>query len=239
MTQSGNSLAINDDERGTSAVGALVNAIREGLRAGQYAPGQRLIENDFIQTYGFSRSTVREALRRLEADGLVEHRHQKGVIVRQFTRHEALALYDVREALEGMAARLAAAGIDEGGNRQKLVDLDKKMDAVERRDGPEGYMRCNEEFHNLIVELGGNPHLPGLIDQLQMTILRLQVRMSMDRKVAGRAKEDHKRITGAILAGNPDAAEKAMRRHVRRSRDGVTGLSETYFADAPPRGAAR
>ena len=90
----------------TTVVDHIADTIKDGVRLGRYVPGQRLIESDFLSETGFSRGPLREALRRLEADGVVLLEKNRGAVVRRYSRDEIRNLYEVRELLETHAARL-------------------------------------------------------------------------------------------------------------------------------------
>src|SRR5688572_32960683 len=106
---------VNDTKAALYAAQAIRTRILEGL----LSPGQRLIESDLMAELDVGRSTIREAFLKLDAEGLVELRHQRGAIVRRLTRRDLAELFEVRERLEGLAAALAAARVDEGDNRAR------------------------------------------------------------------------------------------------------------------------
>src|ERR1700750_1796687 len=95
-----------------SQVTQIVESIREGIRQGHYSPGHRLIESDLTREFGVSRGPVREALGRLQVEGLVEIAPHRGASVRRMTRHDVDELVVVRQMLQGGAARLAALNIN-------------------------------------------------------------------------------------------------------------------------------
>src|SRR5690606_3964267 len=91
-----------------TAVDKVAHAIVEGIKAGIYAPGQRLIEADLTRDLGVSRGPVREATRRLGAEGILDVLPHRGAVVRKLSRRDVAAIYQIRELLEGLAARLSA-----------------------------------------------------------------------------------------------------------------------------------
>src|ERR1700757_2731392 len=97
----------NSELSSVSVVEKIVDAIRSDIKAGRVAPGQRLIESEIRVALGASRPSIRDAMRRLEAEGLVEVEHHKGARVRPLTPADTEHIYQIREALEGVAARLA------------------------------------------------------------------------------------------------------------------------------------
>ena len=127
----------------------------------------------------------------------------------------------VDEALEGHAARLAAEQIEKGDNRKRLEQV---LDAVQQHrdltDVPD-YMDVNAQFHEVIVEISGNELLARMVGQLQVQAFRLLHRLLADTAGKDRSIHEHQTVASAILAGDADAAERAMREHVRSSRQHV------------------
>src|SRR5215475_432564 len=124
-------------KRRGDSVDAVVETIRQGILTGRFAPGQRLIVRDLMQEIAYSRSTLREAFRRLEADKLVTFVPNRGFCVQRLAPDEMRDLYRIREQLEGLAARLAAERIGEGTNRRRLLDI---MKSIKGGEGP--HARC-------------------------------------------------------------------------------------------------
>lgn len=211
---------------GVTAVQAVVNAITDGIKNGRYAPGQRLVEIDLTTELGVSRGPLREGLGRLAAEGVLEIEPYRGAVVRRLSREEVVELFGIREMLEGEAARLAAMRIDHSDYRSRMERAIADIDRYSTRGDLLGYMDENTRFHELIIELCGNRLLARLIGQLQVHAFRLLAR----RVLQGAAVEDsiaeHDSVAAAILAGDPAAAEREMRRHVRRSGEMVLRSAE-------------
>jgi DNA-binding GntR family transcriptional regulator len=197
-----------------SIVEAIIEIIKEGVRDRRFAPGQRLIESDIRRAVGASRSSVREAMRRLAAENLIDLKHYKGARVRVFAEAEVIGLYQVREMLEGLAARLAAENIGRGRHRSQLTALEKSFDRG--YDGsPTGYMRYNEQFHALVVRMSESDILIRLVGQLHIPVYTLQFHSLVDPRSVAAARRQHKALAKAILAGDGTKAERLMRQHVR------------------------
>lgn len=201
-----------------SRVDAIAEELREDIRTGRLVSGQRLIEADLTERFTISRGPLREALRRLTAEGLVELQHNRGARVRQLTDDEVVALFQVREALEGMAARLAADAVAEGrANPQSLQTIVRRMDRALDQGKIGEYRVLNQQFHDLLMEMGGNDRLSGMARQLQTAVGRVQSATSLDLGAQRAGQSDHRRIAKAITAADGNAAEKAMRAHIRNS----------------------
>ncbi len=213
-----------------TTVDAVIDAITEGVKDGRYAPGQRLVEADLTRELGVSRGPLREALGRLAAEGIIEIEPYRGAIVRRLTREDLEDLFQVREVLEGEAARLAAGHIDEADNRRRLDAAMRKADALRRRGDVASYIDENTRFHDLIVEMSGSRLLGRLIPQLQVHAFRLLFRqLLMDQAAMEQSITEHEAVAEAILAGDARAADKAMRRHVRRSREQALRAGARYL----------
>jgi DNA-binding GntR family transcriptional regulator len=219
-------VAVDDSRHGVSVVETVVEAIRNEIKTGRLAPGQRLIESEIRAAIGASRASIREAMGRLEAEGLVEIEHQKGARVRRLTAAEAANIYDVREALEGVAARLAAQNVDKADYKSRLRALERKYSA--ESDGMPGtYLRYNESFHHLIVEMSENWRLIRMVEQLQHPAFLMLIQVISNRQAVVRASREHLPIVKAILDGDGARAERAMRVHIRRTgRDIIARIVE-------------
>ena len=212
-----------------STVSSVVETITERIRRGVYRPGQRLVEAEMMQAMSVSRSSVREALRRLEADGLVQVEFNKGARIRLMTREEILALNQVREVLEGLAAKLAAARIGLGGYRERMLQLVEAMAQCEERGDWAEYQAQNKLFHNLILEMSGNSALVRTMGRLQLHTFRVQFHLVLSKFAAACSRSDHEIIVEAILDGDGAAAETAMRAHIARTGQWILNAPRTVF----------
>jgi DNA-binding GntR family transcriptional regulator len=203
-----------------SLVETIIDRIKLNIRNGGYAPGQRLIEAEVQEMTGASRGPVREAMRRLAAEGVLEIPHQKGARVRKLTHMEIEQLYDVREVVEGLAARQAAMQSNSPAFRKGLADLEKQF--VRQYDGsPQTYMDYNERFHKFIVAHSNNAQLERLISGMQISVAMLRLFSVIDREFATRAHREHLEIAKYLLRGDAAKAEQAMRKHVRSTKETV------------------
>lgn len=203
-----------------SVVEAIIRRIKLNIRNGGYAPGQRLIEAEVQQMAGASRGPVREAFRRLSAEGLLEVFHQKGARIRKLTREEVEGLYDVREVIEGLAAHQAARHHKSPDFRKQLAAIDRQF--VQNYDGSaQTYMEYNERFHEFIVRQSNNAYLERLVQNLQIPLVMLRLFSIIDRSFAERAHREHAEIMKHLLRGDSAQAEKAMRKHIRITKETV------------------
>jgi DNA-binding GntR family transcriptional regulator len=190
-------------------------------------PGQRLIEPDIVREFGVSRGSVREALRCLEADGLVQIEFYRGARIRKMSRAEFIEANQIRGLLEGFAASLAALSMDDAG-RKKLLELEQSWDR-----GTNGwtYAEYNEKFHALILDASRHKRLPVYVEQVQLLFFDLQFhRIRRSPTAIKRSRLEHRRVVKAILKGDARGAERAMRQHVENSGASILAAPEEFFA---------
>ncbi|HEX7128122.1 MAG TPA: GntR family transcriptional regulator [Thermodesulfobacteriota bacterium] len=193
-------------------------AVREAILGRAFAPGTRIRVEHFTESLGVSRTPVLDALRRLEAEGLVATVPRQGIYVVEFTRQRAEELYAVRGALEGLAARLAAAragrGLVEAPARRRLAELlDEQAAAVRDRDYAR-FSKADIAFHNEVLALAGNETLTRSLDAVYGQILVLRLRTLNIAERAAPSVAEHRLVLEAIESGDAAAAETAARAHV-------------------------
>lgn len=213
-----------------TAVERTAFAIRDRIRNGEYVPGQRLIEADLTESLGISRGPLREAMWRLAGEGIVTIEPNRGVVVRKLTRDETRQLFQLREVLEGLAARLAAENIEAGNNRGRIKKVVKQCEKCVRGNDVSGYIDANDLFHQEVVAMGANEQLSNLLNQLRVPVFRLQFKRMMTASEAIReSMEQHKVVADAILSGEGAQAERAMRKHISTSGRKLLELPDSTF----------
>ena len=199
--------------------------IRHLIFNGTYRPGQRLKEVEVSRELGISRAPVREAIQGLANEGLIEIVPQKGAIVAEFDADKVRQLYEVREALEVMAARLAAQRASDQQLEKLRELLDKTTNAIED-DESTSYPR-DLDFHARILEMARNPKLDEATSEVQAQLQLVRLRSSSTPGRASTAYEEHEAIFKALVEKNPEKAERAMRKHIG---NGLKNLTETLVA---------
>ncbi|MBH0123633.1 GntR family transcriptional regulator [Rhodococcus sp. NPDC003382] len=180
------------------------------------APGTRLIERDLAEELAVSRIPLREAMQRLERDGLVVVVPRQGAIVSPFTVDDVRDLFDVRENLEVLAARLAAERADEEGLAALAAQLDTARDATERGDKA-AIAAANAKFHALIVDLAANPLLESILQPLEARTQWL-FHLTKERDATVQCRE-HEELLAAIADHDPDRAAESAFHHVHSGRE--------------------
>jgi len=199
----------------------VLDNLRQAILERKLAPGQRLIERELVELTGVSRTSIREALRELAAEGLVTTIPNKGTVVATVTAEEARQLYQVRSALEGLAGRLFVENAT-SAQRRALVNA---LRAVERAapKGSPAMLAAKDKFYDVLFEGGGNEALRSMAGALHA---RVNLLRSMSLSVPGRSAEslaELAEIVAAVQAGDADAAAKACSHHVEAA--GMAGFS--------------
>jgi DNA-binding GntR family transcriptional regulator len=193
--------------------------LKERILSGEHLPGSHLVEAALTRAHKVSRATAREALRRLLADDLVELVAHRGARVRQLTSRDVVELYTVREPLEGLAARLAARA--PAAAQARLLRIhEEAQGAVAARDRLR-FARLNARLHLGIAEATGNRSLIAVVGRLNTQMVGYQFLSVANALDHERAQRDHGEVLAAILARDAEAAEEAMRRHLRANRDAI------------------
>ncbi|MCG7518544.1 GntR family transcriptional regulator [Ruegeria sp. Ofav3-42] len=196
--------------QGNSAYHRLLDEVREGT----LMPGDRLREIELSERLGVSRTPVREAIRQLEADGLVTHIPRLGATVRSLGYAEVMELYEMRAVLEGTAARLAARAASD----VELDELNALNDRLaEAGTGPEA-ARMNRVFHATLLDAAKNRFLSKSILSLQKALLILGPSQLLDNDRAEAAVGEHRNVMEALKSRDGAAAELAMRAHIHAAQ---------------------
>jgi DNA-binding GntR family transcriptional regulator len=190
--------------------------IKQAILDGTFQPGFALVELSVAEWCGVSRTPIREALLRLEQDGLV-NKSERGMIVRERTPEEILDIYEVRISLEEAAARIAA-------ERHTLLDrvrLEHLMTRVEEADGPLGQVHAdrNRDFHRGIWLASHNESLIDLLDRLNLHLLRYPITTLTAPGRWEESLQEHRQLVAAILARDPGRAQETAQHHFTTARD--------------------
>ncbi|WOI58276.1 GntR family transcriptional regulator [Palleronia sp. LCG004] len=198
-----------DDERAPQGNAAYLRLLTE-LREGRLNPGDRLRETELAERLGVSRTPVREAIRQLEADGIVTHVPRQGAAIRRLDYAEVMELYEMRTVLEGTAARLAARAASEI-EIEELFDMNRQMAAL--GSAPEAFI-LNRQFHAALLDAAKNRFLTRSIHALQKALMILGPTTLTEPDRAEKAVEEHFGVLEAIKARDGSLAEAAMRAHI-------------------------
>jgi DNA-binding GntR family transcriptional regulator len=187
--------------------------LREAIVSGRLQPNQRLVEADLSSELGLGRAAVRTALARLDQEGLVEHERNRGARVRLVEEGEAVEILEARAVLEGLAARHAAVNADAeavADLRAILAEMRRLLDAGDLL----GASDQNAVLHRRLLALAGHATATRLISNLSSQLVRFQYRTILLPGRSERSFGEHEAIVEAVAAGDPSAAEEAMRIHL-------------------------
>jgi DNA-binding GntR family transcriptional regulator len=191
----------------------LEDELRDAIVTGRFQPSEHLIETDLSRMMGVGRSAVRTALARLEQEGLVQHVRHRGTRVRLVDKREAVEILEARSVLEGLVARHAAARADD----QDVAALREILKEMRRLLDDGDLIRASDEnavLHRRLMLIAQHHTASRLISTLKSQLVRFQYRTIL---LPGRAQAsfaEHSAIVDAVAAGDPDAAETAMRTHL-------------------------
>jgi DNA-binding GntR family transcriptional regulator len=228
-------VSVSTDER-RALVDKLASQLHARVLSGELPSGTRLRQKALAEEFGVSRTPVREALRKLQAGGLVELQPNRGAVVRGLSPREIRDAYEVRAALEALAAGLAAERV----NRQQLRRLEHAQrefraalaGTISRRKGGREvgerdvrrWASANDEFHQTIHEASGNEVLAGQLAQLAQNFPRDLSRLVVSESTAMLEANvrEHEAILEALAQHDAEAAYERMRQHVGRAGRLVT-----------------
>ncbi len=205
----------------------VLEALRRAIVSGKLAPGQRLTERSLIEMTGVSRTVIREALRQIESEGLIEIIPNKGPVVRELSAEEARDLYRIRAVLEGLAARLFA----ENAADATVTDLEAALDAVieAHKDGNgELALDAKTKFYDLLYSGSASDTLASMLTVVQARFWRWRaVGLTHPRRADDRLSEsigNLSHLIAAIKNKDGDAAEKIARKEVSKAAEEVMRL---------------
>lgn len=189
--------------------------LRDAIQQGELKSGHRVMENEIAGWLHVSRTPVRDAIRRLESEGMLEHEPRNGLVVARLDRKAVMELYVMRETLEGTAARLCARHASE----MEVQDL---LDLVERERQLEGdyeaLARHNQRFHKAVHRGAHNRYLEKSLAAVNDSMGLLGTPLMLLPHRAHAAASEHAKLVEAIQRHDPDAAEEAARQHVRAAQ---------------------
>jgi DNA-binding GntR family transcriptional regulator len=204
-----------------TAVERAYEAIRGGIFSGEHPAGSRLREEELAERIGVSRTPVREALRRLDAEGLVEFLPNRGAHVASWSEDDLREIFGLRALLESFGARLAAERID----RETLAALRELCDAMDRSlaGGDPGRVEhvaeLNNRFHQRILAASGSKRLPLLLSSLVEAPLVYQTFRRYSAEQVARSMSHHRELLAALETGDGEWAASVMRSHVLAARN--------------------
>jgi len=209
-----------DSEEPKNAADRVYGALKAGILDGTYGFGARLGEVELADTFGVSRTPVREALRRLDTEDLIETLPNRGARVRSWSGHELDDIFDLRALLEGHAAGLAAgrAGKDDIELLHGLCDEMDRMSRGGRAYDLNRLADFNRQLHQKILELSGNALLPQLVRSITQLPIVVSTFSHYSVEQLQRSMRQHRELVEALAAHDVQCADAVMRSHILSAR---------------------
>ena len=190
--------------------------LREAIRNGALSPGERLMEIQLAEELGVSRTPVREAIRKLELERFVVMLPRRGTYVANLSLKDINEVFEIRAALDGLAAGLAAERITEEELEQMERLLVEIADCIEQHNNQK-IVEADEAFHDILYRASRNERLVGIICNLREQFTRFR---SVSINYPGRLQntlEEHRQLVEAIAQRNPEAAQQKAREHIENA----------------------
>ncbi|ADL06841.1 GntR family transcriptional regulator [Thermosediminibacter oceani] len=198
-------------------------ALREAIITGELKPGERLMEVQLAEEMGVSRTPVREAIRKLELEGLVVMIPRRGAYVSGLSLKDAADVFEVRQSLEGLAAALAAERITD----EELESLERilvEISEAAEKDDVDTVIKKDSEFHQILFKATRNDRLVQIINNLKEQIDRFRLQSFTNRARVRSLLEEHKKIVEAISDRNVELAKKLAEEHIERVENNVMNI---------------
>ena len=189
------------------------NTLRQAIITGEFAPGERLMEIALANRLGVSRTPVREAIRKLELEGLVVMIPRKGAEVAKITEKDLRDVLEVRSSLEELAAELAAERMNDEV-KEKLEKALKEFEEAIESDDNAAIADSDVDFHDVIFEATGNARLIQIINNLREQMYRYRLEYVKDTEYHTVLLNEHRELAKAMVEGRKEDARKIMKRHI-------------------------
>ena len=194
--------------------------LKQAIIRGNIAPGEWLVESHIAQMLGMSRTPVREAIHKLEREGLIDRQPRGGFTVLGLDREDIEETFGIRSVLEGYAAKLAT----EKHRSRELKALEKKVEEFQiclKKRHLDRLPEINTEFHDLLYALSKSPRLIHMINALRDQIFRFRQMILKNDKLAHISNEDHIRMLNLMRKRDAEGVEKLVRDHILRGQDEI------------------
>ena len=193
-------------------------------------PGQRLVEQDLTKALDVSRGPVREALRRLDALGIVRREPHRGAGITQFTRREAVDMMRAVVSIGGSIAKFAAVAVASKTTPGNMVSVKRALKPfINKEEDPNDLLTQRREFYDTLMAIGGNTQIPMILPVMRIHLLRMQTFSYLDKKDRTQHIEEYAAIANAVLHGNPALSEKLAINHLERIAEAIERLPDVAF----------
>lgn len=212
----------------------VVDRLRDAILRGYFKPGQKLDQDEIADVLKVSRSPIREALRTLAGEGLVEVIPHRGAVVAEISLPELEEILTLRGVLEGMAARLAVRQLDDA----RIKTMESVLKELKRATDLDEWLELNHKFHRTIYLAANRPRLLSLIDNLRNTVTPYVRQFIASTEHMREAADSHQLIFDACVKRDPKRVEQETQKHLAATLEGIViyskAVSEAPAAEANP-----
>ena len=201
----------------------IYNMIIKEIVTGKFFPGQRLIERELIEKYGMSKTPIREALYKLEENGVVTYELNKGFSIVKVSRCDVEEIYELREVLEGLAVKKVAGKLDLTLTQDKnIIENFRLSEECLKNNDIQKYSILDVEFHNLLADMSGNGRLKSMLNKLYYQAkLLLSTSLFLPERGISVSFNEHKDIAKAISNKDIINAEKKAQAHIKNVKTAI------------------
>ena len=189
------------------------NTLREAILTGELEPGERLMEIKLANKLGVSRTPIREAMRKLELEGLVDMTPRKGAVVAEISKEDLQNVLEVRRVLEQLAVELACNNIE----TQEIAELKSNLKIFAlavKKNNPTDIAKIDVEFHDIIYKATHNGRLIQILSNIREQMFRYRLEYIKDQDTRQTVVRDHENLINAISSKNIDEAKKIIMSHI-------------------------
>ncbi|WP_432406131.1 GntR family transcriptional regulator [Wukongibacter sp. M2B1] len=218
----------NEKKGNKSLTSMIFEKIREDIMMGKYVSGEKIVEAKLAEEFGVSRTPVREALKQLELDGLVDNIPNRGVMVKGISKQDIDDIFAIRIAIEGIAVKWAIERMDDG-DLEKLKEIFELMEFYTFKKDLDKIAELNTKFHEFIYNATKSRYLEHVLKDFQFFMKTTRYKSLRSPGRLDSALNEHREVLEAFIQKDIDRAVKAILRHVNNSRENtkrIGGLPE-------------
>lgn len=201
-----------------SLTSMIFEKIREDILIGKYTSGEKIVEAKLAEEFGVSRTPVREALKQLELDGLVDNIPNRGVIVKGISNQDVEDIYTIRIAIEGIAVKWAIERMDDN-DLQKLKEIFELMEFYTFKKDIDKIAELNTKFHETIYNATKSRYMEHVLKDFQYFMKTTRYKSLRSPGRIESTLEEHREVLEAFTAKDKEKAAKAILKHVNNSRE--------------------
>ncbi len=199
------------------------NYLYESIVSYKLLPGQAIVEQEISDLLGVSRTPVREALKKLDAEGLVHHIPARGTFVEELTTQDVEEIFELRAMFEGMALKAAINDIPDS----EIEEVEKLLNSlIEDETSPEDFYKSDRVLHQMIVNYSRNHRMVNFLNTINSQLERLRRISAMTPRRLDKSKQEHIEILGAIKERNLDKAVELLHSHIANIKKSTLEVCE-------------